>query len=295
MAVSPAPSSPSPVSLVKRALTNLAADMRLNATQPNTREEWAALMQRVGVKGIHIAERDTQWADIPKRPDEFVNTWSVEGFVSEGLQPAELGWGSHERHVPPEATFHAISAQPADLKQWVTDLIGRAVDERASLVLDLGGGEAILRDYNEDTSLVEFCDEVGMESVGLFMCGADPADFDHVVGIWDSGHFRPRQSILVFNEFLAPPGRSALGAFDFVMKRPEYDRLMEEGVRCLTIPRLVPMPAMRNAGLSFHDAIEGKPGRSGKPLGPMERHQLRKWVERLEEGLSAIQAEDWLP
>lgn len=197
--------------------------------------------------------------------------------------------GTNEGAVPP------VSAQPADLKQWVTDLIGRAVDERSSLVLDLGGGEAILRDYNEDTSLVEFCDEVGIESVGLFMCGADPADFDHVVGIWDSAHFRPRQSILVFNEFLAPPGRSALGAFDFVTKRPEFERLTDEGMNCLTIPRLVPMPAMRNAGLSFHEAIAGKPGRSGKPLGPMERHQVRKWVERLEDGLSAMQAERWLP
>jgi hypothetical protein len=197
--------------------------------------------------------------------------------------------GTVEGAVPP------LSAQPADLKQWVTDLIGRAVDERSSLVLDLGGGEAILRDYNEDTSLVEFCDEVGMESVGLFMCGAEPADFDHVVGIWDSGHFRPRRPVLVFNEFLAPPGRSALGAFDFLMKRPEFDRLMAEGMRCLTIPRLVPMPALRNAGLSFHEGMQGKAGRSGKPLGPMERHQLRKWVERLEEGLSALKAENWLP
>jgi homospermidine synthase len=30
----------------------------------------------------------------------FVNTWSVEGFVSEGMQPAELGWGTHERWLP---------------------------------------------------------------------------------------------------------------------------------------------------------------------------------------------------
>jgi homospermidine synthase len=29
-----------------------------------------------------------------------VNTWSVDGFVSEGSQPAELGWGSHERNFP---------------------------------------------------------------------------------------------------------------------------------------------------------------------------------------------------
>ena len=194
-----------------------------------------------------------------------------------------------------EGAVQPVSAQPADLKQWVTDLVGRAVDEGSSLVLDLGGGEAILRDYGEDTSLVEFCDEVGMESVGLFMCGADPADFDHVVGIWDSGHFRPRRSLLVFNEFLAPPGRSALGAFNFVMERPEFERLTEEGMRCLTIPRLVPMLAMRNAGLSFFDAMLGKPGRGGRPLGPMERHQVRKWVERLEEGLGAIRAERWLP
>jgi len=37
---------------------------------------------------------------IPKEPNEFVNTWSVDGFVSEGSQPAELGWGSHERNFP---------------------------------------------------------------------------------------------------------------------------------------------------------------------------------------------------
>ena len=55
-----------------------------------------ALAQTLGVKGIHIAERDTQRARNPKPRDVFVNTWSVEGFLSEGMQPAELGWGTHE-------------------------------------------------------------------------------------------------------------------------------------------------------------------------------------------------------
>ena len=32
--------------------------------------------------------------------DVFVNTWSVEGFLSEGMQPAELGWGTHEKWMP---------------------------------------------------------------------------------------------------------------------------------------------------------------------------------------------------
>jgi homospermidine synthase len=36
----------------------------------------------------------------------FVNTWSVEGFISEGLQPAELGWGTHEKWMPKNAGKH---------------------------------------------------------------------------------------------------------------------------------------------------------------------------------------------
>jgi len=38
--------------------------------------------------------------DLPKRANEFVNTWSVEGFVSEGSQPAELGWGLTRAQLP---------------------------------------------------------------------------------------------------------------------------------------------------------------------------------------------------
>ncbi|MBS7704605.1 homospermidine synthase [Chelatococcus asaccharovorans] len=92
--------------LVKQALVNVAADLGIDAGAPAGREEWARLMQRVGVKGIHIAERDTQRAKSPRPRGIFVNTWSVEGFVGEGLQPAELGWGSHEKDLPPEGRRH---------------------------------------------------------------------------------------------------------------------------------------------------------------------------------------------
>ena len=91
---------------VKRALVNLAADLNDSHPEPKTREEWAALAMRLGVKGIHIAERDTQRAIHPKPRDVFVNTWSVEGFLSEGVQPAELGWGTHEKWRPDNAGDH---------------------------------------------------------------------------------------------------------------------------------------------------------------------------------------------
>jgi len=51
-------------------------------------------------QGDHIAERDTQLTSRPKEFNEFVNTWSVDGFVSEVSKPAELGWGTHEKNFP---------------------------------------------------------------------------------------------------------------------------------------------------------------------------------------------------
>jgi homospermidine synthase len=91
---------------VKQALVDLAAGSGLGATVPASRDDWARLARRLGVKAIHIAERDTQVATCPKEPGEFVNTWSIDGFVSEGSQPAELGWGTHERHFPADGRRH---------------------------------------------------------------------------------------------------------------------------------------------------------------------------------------------
>jgi len=64
------------------------------------------LAQAAGVKVIHISERDTQISNKRRRGNEFVNTWSVEGFYEEGIAPAEMGWGTHERKLPHDAWQH---------------------------------------------------------------------------------------------------------------------------------------------------------------------------------------------
>ncbi|MFI4889004.1 MAG: homospermidine synthase [Steroidobacterales bacterium] len=96
--------------MVKQALLNIAADTGFAVKPPAVREDWAKLAQGLGVKVIHVAERDTQVANIPKRLNEFVNTWSVDGFVSEGAQPAELGWGTHEKHFPADGGRHSTGS-----------------------------------------------------------------------------------------------------------------------------------------------------------------------------------------
>jgi len=95
--------------LVKQALLNIATDTGVDAGGPTSREDWGQLARKLGIKVIHIAERDTQLTSRPKEFNEFVNTWSVDGFVSEGQQPAELGWGTHEKNFPRDGNV-SISA-----------------------------------------------------------------------------------------------------------------------------------------------------------------------------------------
>ena len=91
-----------------------------------TRSGFAELAMRTGTKVIHIAERDTQITDRPKEPGEFVNTWSVDGLYEEGIAPAEMGWGTHEKRLPPNAYVHTgegprnqiCLAQPG-IETWV--------------------------------------------------------------------------------------------------------------------------------------------------------------------------------
>ncbi len=91
---------------VKRAMLTIARDTGVDPGDPLEKSEWAALARTLDIKVIHIAERDTQLSPVRKKPNEFVNTWSVDGFVGEGAQPSELGWGSHERNFPRDARKH---------------------------------------------------------------------------------------------------------------------------------------------------------------------------------------------
>jgi homospermidine synthase len=92
------------VDIATRALKDGKAASEVEGALVN--ENYQSLAHALNVKVIHISERDTQVTNKPKQWGEFVNTWSVEGFYEEGVAPAELGWGTHERALPVNAYEH---------------------------------------------------------------------------------------------------------------------------------------------------------------------------------------------
>lgn len=137
--------------LVKDALVQLATEKGILETVPESREDWAKLMEQVGVKGIHIAERDTQVSHTPRPPDAFFNTWSAEGCMAECLQPAELGYGTHEETLPRDGHEHTSGNKAA----IYLDAPGGTVKVR-TWTPDNGNHDAFLVTHNEAISIADY-------------------------------------------------------------------------------------------------------------------------------------------
>ena len=136
--------------LLKEALLRLAADTGVKA-DPKTQQDWALLAMTLGVNGVHIAERDTQVSARPKPQGTFVNSWSVDGLLSEGYQPAELGWGTHEKKLPPNG--HRFKSGPG-YAIWI-DRAGADTRVR-SWCPDVGPQFGLVVTHNESLSITDY-------------------------------------------------------------------------------------------------------------------------------------------
>lgn len=132
--------------LLKKAMLEMAVINGIH-DRPTTQSEWAALAKKLEVQVIQISERDTQVTSRTREPDHFICTWSVDGFITECLQPAELGWGSHEETVPHGAKVYDHSLELAEQGRDVR------VKSWSPNYLEFG---AYLLTHNESLSIAEY-------------------------------------------------------------------------------------------------------------------------------------------
>ncbi len=135
---------------VKRALLNLDSELRSGRARPVTREDWAALARELEVTVIQIAERDTQVSNDAKRHGEFVNTWSIDGFVDELMQPSELSIGVHELHLPVRARQHRPGSKTLYLPRPGGGTFAR------SWTPSVGGYQGMLVTHDEVLSIADY-------------------------------------------------------------------------------------------------------------------------------------------
>ncbi|CAF2752515.1 unnamed protein product [Rotaria sp. Silwood2] len=101
--------------ILTKCSTSILEDKRIEFEEALKEKNYPKLAYLIGIKTIHISERDTQITNVPKKLNEFVNTWSVGGFVEEALASTEIGWGTHERNIPEGMLFFDEKQEPNNL------------------------------------------------------------------------------------------------------------------------------------------------------------------------------------
>lgn len=139
--------------LVRQALWEMALRVRLrccDALMPGCQTEWAQLAAELDVRVIQVSEYDSQVSADNRPCVELWNTWSVDGFLAECQQPAEIGLGTHECLSMINATSEGLVDGAIQLNQsgWETRV-------RSWSPLQ-GEFEALLLPHHESISIAQF-------------------------------------------------------------------------------------------------------------------------------------------
>jgi len=137
---------------IKRALLGLDRKLHQNQDRgnPRSRMEWAQLAHKLKVSTIQISERDTQASDHPKHHGEFINTWSIDGFVDELMQPAEFSFGTGEMRRPKHARLHRSGSGTMYLPRPGASTFAR------SWTPSVGGFQGMLVSHDEVFSIGDY-------------------------------------------------------------------------------------------------------------------------------------------
>jgi hypothetical protein len=187
---------------------------------------------------------------------------------------------------------------PEDFAEMMTEVLGELSDHAnpVSVLVDIGGGQdRAMADFIRDLNLAGFCDESGVQAVAAYMLGPHPDDLAHALSVRDAGLLARGSTLLVLSEAVVRRGQTPETAFAPLRREPAFVAWIEAGAVPLPVRNLACLEKVRGLGLSLSDAMAGKPAEDGKPLGPVERFQIRDWFRGFETRHAEADALDLLP
>lgn len=187
------------------------------------------------------------------------------------------------------------SEETADYKQWLIPEFERMVVDGVSRVIDLGGGERVMQEFVRVFPLSNYCEDFGVDLLPIFFLGPDLEDLSHVLQILRTGALRSSRTLLVMNEGVIRSGEISEGAFNPLMAHPDFEALIKDGARSVTLRKLHCLDLLRARRFGFYDAAYGRPDPNGEKAGPTLQFMTKIWLEDHEGEHKTVGSAGWLP
>ena len=190
---------------------------------------------------------------------------------------------------------HVPDGSIEDARAWIEDRLTDLVAHRYDAVLDVGGGATGFSQLVKEVPLLDLTEASDIRVVGLFCTGTEQADLDYLQQYAELAGFMPACSAIVLNEGLILSNRSAKGAFAPVLQHAVVNRALRHGAEVVKFPPLSCMAEVTNRGLTFREAMDGKPAERLGPLSLFDRMRVNRWWSRDVPAFFRSFPAEWLP
>ena len=176
------------------------------------------------------------------------------------------------------------------VRDWLQDFMEYAIKEKQTAVIDLGGGDTILRTIAaEMPGFDAMIEEAGLAMVMFYLAGPHPEDLTPAATLGALG-FKPRARAFVLNEGVTPPGQSRDQVFSRVISSNVYRDETADGALTLWMPRLHAAEAVEARTASF---VAARDGQTEPPLGVFNRSRVGHWLKAMDAQFAGVKS--WMP
>lgn len=189
-----------------------------------------------------------------------------------------------------EAVARPNSFNQTTVRDWLQEFIEYAIAHRSTAIIDLGGGDTILRTIaSEMPGFDAMIEDAGLSMVMFYLVGPHPEDLTPAATLAALG-FNPRARAIVLNEGVAPLGTARDQAFARVLATDLYKSQIAGGAIPIWMPRLFAADAVEARTASF---VAARDGQTNPPLGIFDRSRVNTWMRAMDEQFAGVAS--WMP
>lgn len=198
------------------------------------------------------------------------------------------------RNLFPDAVKPKSDELP-DVKDEFVELLN-TVAKGDSAVVDFGGGDTFMKEMGKDLPWVRYCAKRGIEPLAVFVLSPDQENLNHVLSLFDSGHFNPKRMIIIMNEGVIREGKTTRGAFNDTVSNEGFQRMIKAGAVMMLLPRLPCMGDLSKAALTNPSAMDFYAAATDEGgLDYVQQFMVETWLDEFEAKVQELGIADWLP
>jgi len=190
------------------------------------------------------------------------------------------------------------SADDPAVRRWVEAIINRMATERFDVVLDLGGGDMVLKHLAAELDLQAMLEEAGIDVTLLHLAGPEVESLGYLASVEAQGPhgaplFAPARTAVVLNEGLVAEDLDSAEVFQPIRAHAVFRAALARGAEVVPMPRLKVAYEVNRRHLSFAAAAAGATADGLPPMTPTDRQRVKLWLRAMDAAFAGIAG--WLP